>query len=122
MPKLFGVDIAKEINKGLGPGLLDATLTKVTPGARTPGSLTAGTNPTTTTHAAKGFLDDYKDFQVDGTVVVRGDRIVVLLGASIAGSQVPAPGDRVTIESEEFNIINVKRDPAAATYACQARG
>ena len=121
MAKLFGVDIAKEINKGLGPGLPDATLTIVTPGTRTGGALTDGTNPTTTTHAAKGFMDDYEDFQIDGTIIQRGDRMVVLLGDSIADGVIPAPGDRVTIEGEEFNIVNVKRDPAGATYTCQAR-
>lgn len=121
MPKLFGVDIAGEINKGMGSGLLDATLTKVTPGTRTGGSLTGGTNPTTTTHAAKGFIDDYQDTQIDGTIIQDGDRMVVLLGASIADSAIPTPGDRVTIEGSEFNIVRVKRDPAAATYTCQVR-
>ncbi len=121
MPNLFGVDIAGEVNRGLGPGLLDATLTSVTPGTRTGGSLTAGTNPTTTTHTAKGFLEDYKDFQIDGTIVQRGDRICVLLGASINPAVVPTAGDRVNIESEDFNIVNVGRDPAAATYTMQVR-
>jgi hypothetical protein len=122
MPRLFGVDIAAEINRGLGPGLLDATLTVVTGAARTAGSLTGGTNPTTTSHTAKGFLDDYKDFQIDGTIVQRGDRMVVLLGASIDPAAVPTAGDRVTIEGESFNIVNVERDPAAATYTMQVRG
>ncbi len=134
MPKLFGVDIAAEINRGLGPGLLDAVLTKVTGGARTTGSLTGGTNPTTTTHVAKGFLEEYTDFQiggtannrstdvVDGTLIQRGDRKVILLGDSINPAVVPTAGDLVTIEGEVFNIVRVQRDPAAATYTMQVRG
>lgn len=129
MPRLFGVDIAGEINKALGPGLLDATLTKVVAGTRTGGSLTAGTNPTTTTHTAKGFIDEYSDFQrggqtpgdEDNTLIQDGDRKVTLLGESIDPAAVPEAGDRVTIEGTEFRIIRVKRDPAGATYECQSR-
>ena len=121
MPDLFGVDIAKAVNDGLGKGLLAATLTVVTPGTRTSGGLTSGTQPTTVDHTARGFLDDYEDRHIDGTVIQRGDRICVLLGASISGGAIPSAGDRVTIESETFNIVNVKRDPAAASYTMQVR-
>jgi hypothetical protein len=122
MPKLFGVDVANEVNKAMGPGLLDATLTVVTPGTRTAGSLSGGVNPTTTTHTAKGFIEDYKDFQIDETIIQRGDRMVLLLGDSIFPAAIPTPGDRVNIESEDFNVVNVTRDPAAATYTMQVRG
>lgn len=134
MAKLFGVDIAAELNKGLGPGLLDATLTVVIPGTRTPGDLTSGTNSTTTTHTCKGFVEEYNEFQIGGTanarssatfagsLVERGDRRVILLGDSISPAVVPTPGDRVTIEGNTYNIVNVNRDPAAATYSMQVRG
>lgn len=121
MPKLFGIDIAAEVHREISPGLLDATLTVVTPGTRTVGNLTGGTQPTTTTHTAKGFLEDYEDAQVDGTIVQRGDRACILIANSIAPTAIPTTGDRVNIESEDFNIVNVKRDPAAAIYTMQVR-
>lgn len=121
--KLFGVDIAGLINQEVGPGVLDLTLIKVTPGTRTGGQLTGGTNPTTASTAGKGFIDDYQDRQIDETVIRRGDRRVLIVGNSLSGgSVIPAAGDQVTIEGATYEIVNVARDPAAATYTCQVRG
>lgn len=122
MPSLFGIDIAGIIGDNLGPGLLPATLIKVTPGTRTPGSLTGGANATTASYSARGILVEYDDKEIDGTLVVKGDKQVLLLGATIASSKIPVPGDSVTIEGYTYNIIKVSRDPAAATYSCQVRG
>lgn len=122
MPNLFGIDIAGIIGENLGPGLLAATLIKVTQGTRTGGSLTAGMNPTTASYAARGILSDYEDRQINGTLIVQGDKQVLLLGSTIASSQIPVAGDKVTIEGRTYNIIKVTRDPAAATYLCQVRG
>lgn len=120
MPNLFGIDIAGELNKAMGSGLLPVVLTKSVKGTRTVGSLTAGTQPTSTTYTGRGFIDDYTDKQITGTTIVTGDRKVSILGASI--SVIPAANDRVTIEGLTYNIIKVKRDPAAAVYECQVRG
>ena len=122
MPNLFGVDIAKEINDAMGSGLLAATLVSVTPGTPTPGSLTSGSNPTTVSSSCRAVMEDYLDREVDGTLVVVGDRKVLILGASLPSGVIPEPGDRVTIESSTFDVIRVMRDPAAASYTCQARG
>lgn len=117
-----GVDIAKLIDENLSPRLLDATLVKVTAGTRTPGSLTAGTNSTTVNHACKGFIEDYKSDRVDGTVIQFGDRMVILVANSISSGTVePVGQDQVIIEGDTYRIVNVERDPAAATYTCQAR-
>lgn len=121
MPKLFGVDIAAIIDSAMSGGLLDATLHQTTPGTRTPGDPTGGTNPTTVDAACKGMVDDYADGEIDGTLVLVGDRKVLLIGNSIAGLLVPQPQDGVTIEGERYTVIRVKRDPAAATYLCQGR-
>lgn len=122
MPSLFGVDIASEINQAMGQGLLPVTLTKATTGTRTTGSLTSGTVPSTDDYTGRGFLSDYKDRQINGTSVLTGDRKVSILGASLPTGIVPAAADKVTIEGSTFNIVNVKRDPAAAMYTCQVRG
>lgn len=119
MPKLFGVDIQGLVAKNLGPGLLVATLSKVTGQTRTDG--TGGLQPTTDDYNCKGFISDYNDYQLNGTLILTGDRQVLLLGGTLPNNIVPKSGDKVTIESLQYNIIRVKRDPAAATYTCQVR-
>ena len=121
MPDLFGINIAKLIADNVGPGVLDAILTKVTDGTRTPGDLTAGLNPTTADYTCKGFVDDYSAYQVDGTLIKANDHKVTLLGGTLQGGIVPQQGDKVFIENTTYEIVKVKRDPAAATYLCQAR-
>ncbi len=120
--KLFGLDIAKIVADSIksAGGVLDATLISVTPGTGTdaePNSF----KPTTTTHSARGFIDDYRDSQVDGTIVRRGDRRVTLLGATISPPVAPKTNDRVTIEGFTFDVQKVRRDPAGATYELQVR-
>lgn len=121
--KLFGVDIAKEVAGAISAagGVLDATLTVVTPGERSAAARTAGVPEATRPLRCKGFVDNYRETQVDGTRVQVGDRKVVLLGDTIAGGVAPKPNDEVTIESTTFRIVNVTRDPAGATYECQVR-
>lgn len=118
---LFGVDISGIINENIGPGVNDATLTKVSVGTRTPGSLTSGTNPTTTDHACKGFLDKLQRKHIENTLVEDADVLIGLVGDSIAGGQVPTPGDRITIRGTTYNIIVVDVDPADALYECVSR-
>jgi len=120
MPKLFGVDIAKEVHKAAAKGLLPATLTKVTPGTRTPGALGGGTNPTTTTYAVRGFVEDFDTRMIDGTIITAKDRKVTILGHGLTVE--PAPQDKITIESKTYQVVHVKRDPAAATYTLHVRG
>lgn len=120
--KLFGVDIAKEIAKGMAGGLLPAQLIKPVTGNRTTGDLTGGTNPSSKTYTCKGFTEEYRDSQFDGEVILRGDRKVILLGGTLPAAVAPQPGDKVKIENRTYSVVNVGRDPAAATYTCQARG
>lgn len=119
--KILGVDIAKEVHKAMSKDLLAATLTKTTLGDRTSGSLTSGKELTPTDYTARGFIDDYDDKRIDGTIVQKGDRLITLIGDSIASSVVPSVNDSITIEGQAYTIIRVKRDPAAAVYECQSR-
>ena len=119
--KLFGVDISGLVNQNIGPGVLDATLTKVVRGSRTAGQLTGGTNPTTTTYACKGFVDTIDHTRMGETLVEDTDVMVTLIGDSIASGAVPRAGDRVTILATEYNIIQVTTDPALAVYNCVGR-
>jgi hypothetical protein len=122
MPKLFGIDIAGIVNQSMGTGLLPCTLIKVVDQVRDPNNMTAGTTPIYNNYSARGFIEDYKDYQVNGTTVRTGDRMVSILGASISGSKIPEADDKVTIEGDTYNIVRVMRDPAGAMYSCQARG
>ncbi len=118
---IFGADIAGQINKALGPLVFDQILIKVTE-ARDPVDPTLMV-PTDTPSDCKGFIDVFKDDQVDGTLVLRSDHKIVILGASLPSDIVPLPGDRITAEGSTFTIVEngVKRDPAGATYECQSR-
>lgn len=122
MVKLFGVNIAKEIAKAMGGGMPKISLIKVTPGERTSGSLSDGNNPTTKTYTGRGIVDDYEDSAYANTEIERGDRRLLILGATLPAGIFPENGDRAIAEGTTLNIIKVKRDPAAATYTCQVRG
>ena len=118
---LFGVNISKLIKDNIGPGVLDATLIKSTPGTRTPGNLTGGTNPTEVSYPCKGFIDVQRVRFMNGTQVRDGSKIIVLVGDTIDG---PVPGDRITIEGTTYAIPvdgTIDRDPAAAVYTCEVR-
>lgn len=123
MTKLFGVDIAKEIAKGMGAGLLPVTLIKVVPGSRDNTSMTAGNSPSTRRYPCRGILEDYKASEFDGTEVVRGDQKVLILGGTLPLGIVPEPNDKITIEGRTRTVASIpSRDPAGATYLCQVRG
>jgi hypothetical protein len=119
MPDIFRANIAGKINQAMGKLLFDVTLTRKTKAER-PENLTQGVHYTEKNYTGKGFVDDYKDSEIDGTNIKQGDRKVVILGASI--TVVPTVGDTVTVEGETRTITGpVKRDPAGATYECQSR-
>jgi hypothetical protein len=119
MVDFLGHNIAKIINDGLqaAGGVFDATLIKVSVGTRTPGSLTDGTNPTTVSHAAKGFIETRTERRLGGTLVAVGGKFVTLLGDSMPSGVEPAEGDRVTIEGSTYDVVEVvDRDPAGALF------
>lgn len=119
---LFGVDLAGIIHQAISPGVLAATLVKRTPGTRTVGALTGGTNATSTSYACRGFVDTYSHFQIASGLVKAQDKKVVLIGKSISSGTVsPTPGDQVTIEGATYEVVAVERDPAGATFTVQAR-
>lgn len=102
-----------------------AVLTKVTPGTRTPGSVSSGTNPTTADFTCRGIVQDLAGFVASGTLIADVSRVVRIFGATIASGAVPVPGDRITIEGTTTTIVGesgaITRDAAAATYVCQTR-
>lgn len=104
----------------LGGQAAFVTLTKITPGNRSPTNLAGGTIPSSRNYAARGYVSDYASGQVDGTMIQRGDRCVVIYASTL--SVVPEPGDRVTVDGVGYALIRVEdRDPAGARYVCQVR-
>lgn len=121
MVELFGIDIPELVDTAISDGLLPATLTRIVPGTRDPSDITGGTQPTTSTFTARGFIEDFTDRELEDSLVEIGDRKITLIANSIQNLAVPEVGDQITIENDTWNIMNVKRDPAGATYICQAR-
>jgi len=81
-------------------------------------------NPTTTTTAytVQIVVDTYKEFSIDGTTVLAGDRKILL--SALALSVTPAVEDTLTIGSDAWSVINVKPLAPGATvvlYEIQAR-
>ena len=115
--RLFGVDISGIIAREVGSGVLDATLSAITLGTRTATNLTGGTQPTSTPHTCKGFIDQQRRDRVGGTLIEDGDVVIVLLGDTInSGNTAPQIDDEVTIEGTIYLVKALGRDPAKAAY------
>lgn len=120
-------DTLKLIKNAVGAGMKGAGMTKAatlirsTPGTRTVGALTAGTNPTTTNVPCLGLVRNTTRDEIAGTLIEKNDRIVMLFGKSL-GDVVPTAKDRITIEGVSQVIIAVERDPAGAVFTCLCRG
>ena len=128
MPALFGLDIAGIVSDAIaGAGnLRPATLVKVTPGTRTVGSLSTGTNPTQASYTTQGVFEPTTKGDWNGSswdMTRREVGTVTLLGKPLtAAGVVPEAGDLVTIEGATYSISAVSRDPSAASYTCTVTG
>lgn len=120
LPNIFNADIANIINNALGPLVFDQTLIKIT-SIRDPSDSTARIR-NETQYPCKGFVDDFKDAFINGTIVKMTDRKIVILGASLPSGIEPEPQDEIFAENTTFTIVTdgVVRDPAGATFSCQA--
>ena len=121
MPNLFGLDIVGIIAREIAAagGVLAGTLTKTTPGVRTPGDLSGGTNPTTTSSGFRGFLENRDNVRLPGQLTAVSGRVLVILGGTLPAGVVPEANDSAVMEGETFSIVSIlKRDPAGATYEC----
>ena len=119
MPNLFGLDIAALVNNAIesAGNVRPATLTQVTPGTRTSGDLTGGTNPTEQSYPCNAFVEDRNETRINGTLVSEGGRFVGILGGSLPPGIEPGSGDRVLIDGVTYEINEAASvDPAAALY------
>ena len=81
-------------------------------------------NPTTTTTAytVQIVVDSYKEFSIDGTTVLTGDRKILL--SALGLTVVPTVEDTLTIGGDVWGVVNVKPLSPGATvvlYEIQAR-
>jgi hypothetical protein len=119
---LFGANISGIIAGVLGPQVLPVTITKSTPGARTPGNLTAGRTKTTRAFPCRGFWEDYTGPPPATITLQLGDRKAILLGDTIPLGGIPQRGDTITIEGQSLFVWQLQsRDPDAAVYTFQCR-
>ena len=124
MAKLFGIDIAKLVNSEIkkAGGVRPLTLTKTTPGARTPGDLSAGNNPTTTTHTGAGFVELASARRTGQVGAAVSGETISILGASVLPAAEPTVNDTVTLDGSTYLLIKlVSRDPASALYSFEAQ-
>lgn len=99
-----------------------ATLIKVTAGTRTPGAISAGTNPTTVSHACEGIVRVFDADLIDGTLIRVEDRRISLLIATLPVGVEPKPGDKITIQGATYVVLaGVDRDPASFMFTCHGR-
>jgi len=119
LPKL----LAKNFKKyGKPIGVKSATLIKVTNGARTGGSISAGTNPTETNYPCLALVEHYSTFSIANSLATAQDRKISIFGGSLPTGVVPTSGDKVIAEGVTYHVQELTdRDPAGAMYTVKAR-
>lgn len=119
-PTLFGKNLSGMVNSKMAQHLPTATLHKITVTPNTT-TLTGAPTEAEKKYTCRALLSSYTEDQMDGTTVQRGDRKALILGGSLPDNVDPEPNDRLTAEDQEWQIVHVTRDPAAATFTCQVR-
>lgn len=79
---------------------------------------------TNTTSTFTGKMVEYRNNDIDGTTIQRGDRRLLVAAASLTGGVVPDTQDSITGDGNEVNIINVQKieeGGSVVIYVCQVR-
>ena len=120
MTKLFGIDVAKLVDKNISKGLLPGVLIKYDVLVRTTGSLSEGTR-TSTRHTFKGIVSSLSSVRTT-TIIENATDMVTMITNSIKPSAAPEQGDEVEIGGSTYVILgDIVSDPADATFRCQVR-
>lgn len=112
-------DLPGEIAEALDDVFRSATLK--TPGTPTSDGQGGWIPGSPTSKTCKALVEDYSDFRRHALGIPATDRKIIVLAASIQDGAEPKPGNAINIESRDWSIIAVSRDPAAATYEVQGR-
>ena len=118
----MAIDLAKELAKQLSRhgapiGVVTATLTKYTPGTRTVGEESSGTQPTSATYTCRGYVDETEQVNVEDSTARTTTATIGILGASL--SVTPAVGDKITIRDVTYRLTSVKGDGVSAVWECE---
>lgn len=124
-------DIKRYVDSGLKQAKLyrNATLTKFAAGTRVPGSLSGGTNPTSTTYPCRGLLAGYdaKTIALSGGLITSEDRRITVIGGSLAPGIVVEKDDKISIQdtdgvTKSFRVVaSPEVDEAGGAFICQGR-
>jgi hypothetical protein len=104
---------------------LTCTITKQTAG--TYSTSTGVASVSTSTQTAYGALFDYENKNIDGSLVKKGDRKLLLaaLNTALAALTAPSVNDQVTANSVTYTIVAIRPiapSGVAVAYDCQIRG
>jgi len=105
----FWGDMASTATELLAEFGTSVTIRRTTGGTYTPSSDTTS-GATTADLTATGMVRDYRAAQIDGTVIRRGDRELVL-DATVT----PTVNDTVLIDSAYWSVVNVRSVNPAGT-------
>jgi hypothetical protein len=70
-------------------------------------------------HPCRGFIDQWTDDELDGTLIESGDVKIIVIVQSLDIQ--PTTADSITARGQTFAIVSVMPDPALATYTVQGR-
>lgn len=93
------------------------TYVSIAPGGYVPSA--GSTFSARTEYVTTGIIVDYKDKELDGDRIRRGDRKVLLEQSKL--SPIPNLGDQIEVESSVYNILQIEQDPVGATWTFQVR-
>lgn len=81
----------------------------------------SGTVTQTPVTATVGLIfEDWREDQIDGTIIRAGDRKALMRAIQISGA--PTTDDTVTISSKLWAVIGWSTDPGAIVYTLHIRG
>lgn len=65
-------------------------------------------------------VNQFRSREVEDQQILAGDQ-EILLSAQALNNVVPTPNDKIEMDGQIFNIVNVESDPALAVYTLQVR-
>lgn len=120
MPTPFARKIAAAARPILGWRTMN--LVRVAAGVRTPGAVSGGTNPTSTSYRCRGRLGTRKRaVVVDGSLTRVTEQIISILGATLPDGIEPRVNDRITVGGDTYTIVTdgaTNDDGLGAVWSC----
>ena len=111
--------IARTVARALGPIAHALTYQVVDQLPVDPDKLWLGTTERVSTHSCRGYADRFDRITVANSTVLASDLKVVILAETLAVE--PTTSGRVVVDGKTLSIMDVRSDPAGATWEIQAR-